>query len=97
MAEFLPAFLGLACENIKALVIDKGKSYLMGQSRQIIASFTGQSHQIIVSLTGQFRQIIALLTGQSRQIICYLTGPYNQKSGPYYKVYNEIMALLMGL
>ena len=46
-----------------------GKSYLTGQSRQIIASLTGQS-----------RQIIASLTGQSRQIICYLTGPYNHGS-----------------
>ena len=77
--------------------INLGKSYLTGQSRQIIASLTGQSRQIIASLTGQSRQIIASLTGLSRQIICYLTGPYNQKSGPYYKVYRKMMASLTGL
>ena len=71
-----------------------GKSYLTGQSRQIIASLTGLS-----------RQIIASLTGLSRQIICYLTGPYNQRSrqmicslrGPYSKVYGKIIASLTGM
>ena len=43
-----------------------GKSYLTGQSQQIIALLTGQFHQIIDSLTGL-----------SRQIFFYLTGPYN--------------------
>ena len=74
----------MRCCNLQtSFAIFLGKSYLTGQSRQIIASLTGQS-----------RQIIASLTGLSRQIICYLTGPYNQKSGLYYKVYSKIMASL---
>ena len=58
---------------INIVRLNKGKSYLTGQSRQIIASLTGLSRQIIASLTGQSRQIIRYLTGPfyhgSRQII----------------------------
>ena len=82
----LPNWGNIKVFAIVILPFNEGKSYLTGQSRQIIASLTGQS-----------RQIIASLTGLSRQIICYLTGPYNQKSGPYYKVYRKLMASLTGL
>ena len=68
--SFIGIFQQLSLAGISAS-LNLGKSYLTGQSRQIIASLTGQS-----------RQIIASLTGQSCQIICYLTGPYKQGSHP---------------